>query len=99
MRPSCKKGISIETSLPLRALPRARKFDRGLPQYRWKRRCVRRIPDAAWGDRANLVDHLAAAIVIDRMGGAQFARQREAVCMHVDDDDRIAAGDLCGHQG
>src|SRR5215469_17160363 len=36
--------------------------------------------------------------MVNRVGGTEFTRQRQPMCVHINRDDRIAAGDLCRHQ-
>ena len=59
---------------------------------------LKRIAGAKARDLPDFRHDIAAVAVIDRVGGANIARQREPVLMHVDSDDRIAAGNLCRHQ-
>ncbi len=61
-------------------------------------RCLEREAHAVAGDPADIRDHVDAAGMIDHMGRAQLAREREPPVVHVDGDDRVAARDLCRHQ-
>ena len=59
---------------------------------------LEREAHAVAGDPADLRDHVIAVSVIDRVRGAERARERKAVIVHVDGDDRIAAGYFGCHQ-
>ena len=63
-----------------------------------KRGGLKCVAGAEAGDFPDFRHDIAAVAVIDRVGGTNIARQRKPVLMHVDRDDRIAAGDLCRHQ-
>ena len=104
VRPFCRNGVSNDTSVPARALPSSTQVPAGISASTasrntdGKRRGLQREARAKAGDLADFGHHVGAAAVIDGVRGAEFARQRQPMLVHVDRDDRIAAGDLGRHQ-
>ena len=104
VRPFCKNGVSNETSVPLRALPRSTQVPAGIRQSTASRNTagsadvssVKRAPSPV--DLPDFGNNVFTFGVIDRVGGTKVPRQSQPMRMDVDCDDRIAANDLRGHQ-
>ena len=56
------------------------------------RRGLEREAHAVAGELTNGRDHVGAVGVVDGVGRAELARERQPVVVHVDRDDRVAAG-------
>src|SRR3974377_543249 len=104
VRPCCKNGISIATSVPGGALPSSTQVPPGINASIASRNTVGtadvsiawlRPPAAA---SRTLSQTWGGAVLFGGGGARSFAPQPQPMCVHINSDDRIATGDFCRHQ-
>src|SRR5262245_25267153 len=102
-RPNCKNGISNETPVPRRALPRRTHVPAAISASTASRKTTgcadvsseKRTPSPVI---LRLRDHVGACPVVDYVRGTERLHEREPRLVHVDSDDRLASGYFSCHQ-